>query len=297
MNLEKTNYIYINAFYDGFADRTDAISLNFFEMLFRKTNLRNFEITTDMNKANILLESCFGNSIRKDKKWDKAIYFSGESESRYPRPLDGYDIILKNSHNINNIIDLPLSIGYITNNHLLNQLVQEKNITTIPPKFCCFCVSNPHSYPRNLMFDTINSYKKVDSLGRHKNNVGYQIDAPYWSEEYLNYLKQYKFIICFENSKDETYVTEKIVNAYITNKIPIYWGTNHVKKMFNEESMIYLEDEKNSKSYIDVLNRVIELDKDDSKYLEFINHKTLNLDYFEENYSLDKIAKKIDKLL
>jgi hypothetical protein len=297
MESKNKFFIYINAFYDGFIDRTDANNINFFEMLFKKTNLYNFEITNDLNKANVLLESCFGNSICKYKKWDKTIFFSGESQCRFPCCLDGYDIILKNSYNHNNIIDLPLSIVYITNNNLLNKLIQEKNITNIPPKFCCFCVSNANSYPRNKMFSIINSYKKVDSLGHYNNNVGFYIESPYWSEEYLNQLKKYKFIICFENSKDETYVTEKIVNAYLSNSIPIYWGTEHVKNMFYDDSMIYLNDENNEQSYYDVLNRVIELDNDDLKYFEFINHKTLKINYFEENYSIDKLAEKINNLL
>ena len=147
------------------------------------------------------------------------------------------------------------------------------------------------------MFNIINSYKKVDSIGQYNNNVGYNIKSPYWTEDYLNHLRQYKFIICFENSIDETYVTEKIVNAYLSNTIPIYWGTNYVKNLFYQDSMIYLNNENNEQSYYDVLNHVIELDENDSKYLEFINRKTLNENYFEENFSMDKIAEKINKLL
>jgi hypothetical protein len=210
--------------------------------------------------------------------------------------LNDYDIILKGSYDSSNIIDLPLCIIYIINNNFLKKLIQPKNFDIIPPKFCCFSVSNANSQPRNKMFNIINSYKKVDSIGRYNNNVGYYIDSPYWSENYLNHLKQYKFIICFENSKEETYVTEKIVNAYLSNSIPIYWGTEHIKNMFYENSMIYLDNENNVQSYYDVLNQVIELDNDDSKYLEFINRKTLKHDYFDENYSINKLAEKINKL-
>lgn len=297
MDLDNQYFIYINGFYDGFIDKTDAINLNFFENLFRKTHLINFEITNDFNKANVLLESCFSNSICQSKKWNKTIFFSGEPDFHYPRSLDNYDIILKNSYNNNNTIDLPLSSVYMINNNFIEKLNEVKNIINIPPKFCCFCVSNPKAQSRIKMFNVINSYKKVDSFGRYNNNVGYNIDAYYWTQEYLNHLEQYKFIICFENSKSETYITEKIVNAYLTNTIPIYWGTEHVKNLFHEDSMIYLNDENNEQSYYDVLQRVIELDNNDSKYLEFVNRRTLNYNYFEENYSLTKIAEKINALL
>jgi hypothetical protein len=291
------NIIYVNAFWNGFIDKTDCINIEFFENLFKKTNLSNFEFTNDLSKANILLESCFGNSILDFKKWEKTIFFSGESESRFPRCLNKYDIILKGSYNNNNIIDLPLFVIYIINNNFFYRLIQEKYIINIPQKFCCFCVSNGNSFSRNKMFTILNSYKKVDSLGRYNNNVGYYIDPPYWSEDYLNHLKQYKFIICFENSKEETYITEKIINAYLSNIIPIYWGTEHVKNIFYEDSMIYLNNENNEQQYYDVLNKVIELDNDDSKYLQFINRKTIKIDYFEENYTIDKISEKINKLL
>ena len=59
MNIENKYFIYINAFWCGFIEKTDGVNLNFFEILFKKTNISNFEITNDLNKANILLESHF----------------------------------------------------------------------------------------------------------------------------------------------------------------------------------------------------------------------------------------------
>ena len=129
------------------------------------------------------------------------------------------------------------------------------------------------------------------------------LDYPYWSSEYIEYLKQYKFIICFENSLSDTYVTEKIVNAQLANIVPIYWGTPHVKNIFNENSMIYLSNENlesgsgSGSGYIDVLNKVIELDQNDYKYLEFVNRDVLQQKYFSDNYSIDIIGEKLDKLL
>jgi hypothetical protein len=33
--------------------------------------------------------------------------------------------------------------------------------------------------------------------------------------DFLNFISNYKFIICFENTKFETYLTEKIINPYL----------------------------------------------------------------------------------
>jgi len=294
MNNTNKNYIFVNAFFNGFIDKKDCIHIGFFESILKNTKLNNFEITNDLNKANILLESCFGNSICQTKKWDKKIFFLGES---WNIDLNNYDIIIKSSYTSGRTIDLPLCVYYIHNNNFLNSLIYRSPISIVPSKFCGFCVSNANSQPRNHMFKILNSYKKVDSLGRYNNNVGYNIEYPYWSEEYRDYLKQYKFIICFENSKYDTYVTEKIINAQLVKSIPIYWGTTHVKNIFYENSIIYLENENSEESYMDVLKKVIELDQDDSKYLEFINRPILKQQYFQENYSLDVISRKINNLL
>jgi hypothetical protein len=118
----------------------------------------------------------------------------------------------------------------------------------------------------------------------------------YWSEEYINFLSKYKFIICFENSKFGTYITEKIINPYLAGIIPIYWGTHHSTKIFNEDSFLLLEDESDL-SFQKLLKKIIELDKNNDKYLEYVNNKILNLNYFLDNYTIDKIANNINKIL
>ena len=72
-------FIFINGFWSGFASKNDGIHIGFIETLLKKTKLFNFELTSNIDRANILLESCFGSSICdfNNKKWDKKIFFSG----------------------------------------------------------------------------------------------------------------------------------------------------------------------------------------------------------------------------
>jgi hypothetical protein len=292
------HYIFVNSFYGGFKEKTDANHMGYFETLFKKTKLRNIKVTDDIDQANILFESCFGNSINNYKEWSKKIYFSGES---WLIDTSQYDIILKSSYTNDKTVDLPLFVVYVLNNPgFYERLIERplKTKETIPPKFCCFCVSNGECFVRNKMFEIISSYKKVDSFGNHNNNVGYNITSPYWSEEYFNHLKQYKFIICMENLKSDTYntyITEKLVNAYFANSVPIYWGTPHVNNIFQQ--FLYLENENDILSYMDVLEKVKELDQNDETYLEFINKPVFNKDFFDKNYSFDAVANKINQLL
>lgn len=58
--------------------------------------------------------------------------------------------------------------------------------------------------------------------------------------------------------------------------------------------MLFLEDE-TEESFIKLINKIIELDNDDQKYLEFINRPIFtedNIKFWNENYILDSLAKK-----
>ena len=293
--------IYVNGFWPGFTNKTDANHIGFFENLFSNTKIfNNFQITNDINQANVLFESLFGNSLVNQKKWLYKIHYSGEA---YSHPFNNYDIILYSQKDQykTNIVDLPLAIYYIYGNNFIPILQNRHNlqITKVPTKFCCFIVSNGRSAVRNNFFKLLNNYKKVDSLGNFNNNVGFVLKHNYWTKEYQKFISDYKFIICFENTKCGTYITEKIVNPYLAQIIPIYWGTSHIKKMFNPESMLYLENE-TKEAVITLINKIIELDTNDAKYLEYINKPVFNddnLKYWAENYTIEKLSTQIDNLL
>lgn len=291
-------YIYVNAFWNGFVNKTDGNHIGFFENLFLHTKLKNFEITNDINTANVLFESLFGQSLSTSKKWTYKIHYSGEP---YNNNISNYDVILNSEYdNIkNNIVDLPLFVYYIHGNNFIERLLSRPLIEKIPCEFCCFIVSNGKCQIRNKMFETLNKYKKVHSYGKFNNNMNENIKYDYWTDEYFDFIKKYKFIICFENTKKGTYITEKIVNSYLTRIIPIYWGTHHVKKIFNNESMLFLEDE-NEESIFKLINRIIELDNNDEKYLEMINRPIFtnsNLEYFNNHYRIENIALNIDNII
>jgi len=292
---DKTEYyIYLNAFYYGFVEKTDANTIEFFEKLFSKTILKNFKITNDINLANVLFESVFGNTLADIKVWKYKILFSGEP---FLTNSDKYDLLMYSHETQKNIVDLPLYAVYMHGNLLLNRIINRPLITKIPENFCCFIVSNDSCTIRNNMFHYLNQYKKVDSYGKYANNMQFVIPHLYWTEEFREIISKYKFIICFENNKQATYSTEKIVNPYVAGSIPIYWGSSHIHKVFNKNTMLYLEND-TIESYQKIINEIIELDNSDEKYIEFINRKPItDMSYFNENYTFEAVAKNIDKVL
>lgn len=85
-------------------------------------------------------------------------------------------------------------------------------------KFCAFIVTLPSNFsPRDEFFKKLCNYKKVDSDGRHLNNIRGSIGDRYndFTKSKIEWLKNYKFNICFENSYHLGYITEKIFQAFL----------------------------------------------------------------------------------
>jgi hypothetical protein len=122
------------------------------------------------------------------------------------------------------------------------------------------------------------------------NNTGRVRDDFDWgSDQHVEFLGQHKFVICFENSRDDNnyYITEKILNAKLSGAIPIYWGTNKCLELFENDSFLYLNDT-NDKGFKKLLDEIIELDNNDEKYIEIRNKKMIDPEKIKylRNYSL-----------
>ncbi|WP_232262536.1 glycosyltransferase family 10 domain-containing protein, partial [Helicobacter pylori] len=101
---------------------------------------------------------------------------------------------------------------------------------------------------------------------------------------------QYKFNLCFENSQGYGYVTEKILDAYFSHTIPIYWGSPSVAKDFNPKSFVNVHDFNNFDEAIDYIRY---LHTHPNAYLDMLYENPLNtLDgkaYFYQDLSFKKI--------
>ena len=167
--------------------------------------------------------------------------------------------------------------------------LKKKKTTIVPEKFCFFAVSGRAGINRIKFFLRLSRYKKVDSFGLLLNNSGPLGSRAHFHENYKK-IKGYKFVICFENSHAENYITEKIFQAVMGNAIPIYRGAPNIGEYFNTKSFINYED--CGSSYAKMMERVIELDQDDEKYLEMLNEPFLLSDEMPESYLARKKSTK-----
>lgn len=129
--------------------------------------------------------------------------------------------------------------------------------------FCSFVYSNLFAQDkRGVFFDLLSGYKKVDSGGRYKNNIGGAV------KDKDAFQASHKFSIAFENCSYPGYTTEKIVDAFAAYTIPIYYGDPTVTKDFNPKAFINCHD---FASFEDVVEEVKRIDENDDLYLEMIN--------------------------
>ncbi|GAA9239330.1 glycosyltransferase family 10 [Helicobacter pylori] len=150
--------------------------------------------------------------------------------------------------------------------------------------FASFVASNPNAPKRNAFYDALNSIEPVTGGGAVRNTLGYKV------ENKNEFLSQYKFNLCFENSQGYGYVTEKILDAYFSHTIPIYWGSPSVAKDFNPKSFVNVHD---FKDFDEAIDYVRYLHTHPNAYLDMLYENPLNtLDgkaVFYQDLSFEKI--------
>lgn len=83
--------------------------------------------------------------------------------------------------------------------------------------------------------------------------------------------KNSMFHIAVENSQNKNFFTEKIIDAFLTKTIPIYWGCPNIDEFFDNKGIITFN---NENELIDILNSLTEED--------YYNRK----EYIEKNYNI-----------
>ncbi len=164
--------------------------------------------------------------------------------------------------------DRYLKYNILLEKNIYDMIQNRKNIVNNKEKkFCGFVYGKSVCNPmRILLFDKLNEYKKVDSGGLLKNNIGRKIGNK--KIDKINFQKQYKFVIACENQQFPEYNTEKIFEAFASNAIPIYWGDPKITEVYNEKSFINCNQ---FKTLDEVIAAVKEIDQDDEKYVKMLN--------------------------
>ena len=137
----------------------------------------------------------------------------------------------------------------------------------IRKKFCAAVISN-YWHTDNFRINFINElskYKIVDMGGKYKNNVGK-------IQNKIEFLSSYKFSIAMENTEGDGYISEKIIDSFLSGTIPIYYGSYMVEEFINPKSFILIKGEKD---ILQKIEYIIKIDNDEQIYRNIIKESIL----------------------
>ena len=100
-------------------------------------------------------------------------------------------------------------------------------------------------------------------------------------------LDEYRFSIVIENSIQDTYFTEKIIDCFATKTVPIYYGTSKITDFFDKDGIILFNTVEELREILDNLT-----EQDYQKMSKSIDKNFDSYKYFiiPENYIFDNYS-------
>lgn len=175
-------------------------------------------------------------------------------------------------------------------------LKQAKTIVSKKEHFCDFIYGHEiQSNLREHYFNLLNAYKRVESAGKYLNNQedGHIVHYEFNNPSKLELQKKCKFSLCIQWVDFPWFINEKIVHSFQANEIPIFYGTETVKQIFNPKRFLFIKDFKTDD---DLLKKIIELDNDDDKFSEILSESIYNEHDYDKKV-LDNAITFLDNIL
>lgn len=236
-----------------------------------------YNVVEDYNSPDLLIYSCFGDAHLKYQNC-KRLFICGENVVPDFNSCDFSISTLKiQFENRNFWFPWGLYLNYPTSSIAPLSLVKNP----CDRNFCSFIYSQDSlgegAKLRKKFCECLMRYRHVDCPGNVLHNMDSDIlsnrhDETSWHESKIRFLSNYKFNIAFENSDAHGYITEKLIDCYMANTVPIYWGSKGDIAPFSPDSVICAHD---YDSFGDLIQRILELDQNEELYLKALNANPL----------------------
>lgn len=144
---------------------------------------------------------------------------------------------------------------------------REFNAQDLQKKTCFANFIASHESENNIrgdFFKKLSQYKRVESAGTYLNNMENHYVVSWLGDSKMEFARKTKFTLCFESTQHDGFITEKIVDAFCANTIPVYFGSRNISDIFNPKAFINCND---YDSFDDAIKDIIRIDNDDSTYL------------------------------
>lgn len=225
---------------------------------------------------------------------DAKVFFSGENLHN-PGYAEYADALLSDIN-----CDLSLGFDYFENERYMRfplwlMYMFEPNVKVSQIKEKCLQLRYPQHRNERKRFASLIARYDISGLRTEIYNVLSQldrIDCPSrvshnddtlhvdYNDNKTEYLKNYKFNICPENSNSYGYVTEKIFEAIRSGCVPIYWGSYNMPELgiLNPDAIVFWDSKTDGCL---AAKKVEELHSDEKRYCDFASQPRL-LDTAEE---------------
>ena len=264
--------IYLNAFWPGFYEKTDANHIDFIEYLLSfpsDKETKQIRLSRDPFESNVLVECWFGPSVVHLNHWKYRIFLNWEAQVPHgcrPRDFRPYNMMYTMGQGG------FASFWYLHQDR--NTFIQT-NLPVEEKRFCAIVISNGQECFRTRFIRKLIQNcgsDKITFLGRFMKNSDELDGIKYWDEEYPKILSRFKFVVCFENVITKGYITEKLLNAYCAETIPVYSGSEHLSsRYFDSNGYVFVKDDGD----IDrAINEMMILDKNSEMYDKKLKSKT-----------------------
>lgn len=214
------------------------------------------------------------------------IFFSGENMhadrfEKYRKVCEQnpFDLSIGfESNNLETYVHFPLWILFMFEPESTYEDIKEKvdrlsNVNIgARTKFCSLVASHDWNGLRGEIIDSLQSIDSVSSGGHFRQNTN-ELNIECNDNKY-EFIKQFKFNICPENSNAEGYVTEKIFQSIEAGCIPIYWGSNNNPEtdILNQNAILCWNQGENNDKTLSVIQELV---ADEKKYIDFASQQRL----------------------
>ncbi len=179
----------------------------------------------------------------------------------YPRQhkwiLDNYMLFNKIITYDEELLQLPNSIKFLYGSCWVKQLSELKyNNDKIS-----FIIGNKnfapgHSLRHSIFYNQTNIHKKFDTFISTRAPIQNIYNNKFLkNDDKTNLFYDYAFHLSIENSRQNNYFTEKIIDCFQTMTVPIYWGCPNISQFFDIRGIIIL-DTNNIEQIINIINSI-----------------------------------------
>ena len=230
---------------------------------------------------------------------EKKVFWTGENLDRYRKYQKKLPVALSlgfEDKDSSGYLRFPIWLLYLfsptdTAEEIRKKIYSITEQNYLKTDFAALVARHDPGHLRQEMLSKLSDIASVSSAGAFMHN-----DDRLWKayqNNKIQYLTQFRFSICPENSNAPGYVTEKLFEAFLARAIPIYWGAegSPEKGRINPKAILFWEKGGQNTA---LLEQILELNASPKKFQLFLDECPF-LPSFAD-YVIDRFEKLEQKL-